>query len=118
MAEYKLKLDERLVPLLKSGIKTLEYRKLNKDYIHVGDLIKFVDMNTLEPLDLEKFIVVKRATYRNPSEELNERLNSCDSFTYSFVNKHYQHEKEIIEFEIKKWSEYEKELTVESLGVE
>lgn len=104
MKIHRLKLDKRLVPLLKNGLKTHEFRKLNKNHINKGDCILFIDMESEEQFcDLPLFKVIDKEIVDSEGPALEVMLNSVDALTYTFVRKYYAGEEQLLVFRLEKW---------------
>lgn len=91
-----LKLERDLFRLISKGIKKVEVRRTNKDYIERGDVIEYFDMDTMESLGFAR--VLSKST--QPPYILISHLDETEQETIDFIKRHYWDEKELVVFRI------------------
>ena len=94
MNKVILKIKKDMWKEIKSGNKIYEIRKLNKDYIQEGFIIKFVDMNTGYILGERKVLKKQHWLPKNVVELINHVP------TVEFVKENYMNEIRLIVFEL------------------
>jgi len=94
---YLLKIDKNVYKSIEDGSKTIEYRKLNKDYIQKGSLIYFVDKDNFDELG-KALVLVKSYAMKDVVVETEEHI-----LTREFIKTNYNDEKVLIAFGLLKW---------------
>ena len=91
-----LKINYEFANLISENEKVFEYRKIDKNYINVGDRIYFLDMN-------EQKVLVKKVVVGKKIMSVGHVLNKYaerGSKEYNFIFDNYHNEDYIIQFEL------------------
>lgn len=96
MNKALLKINANLLLKIQEGIKTKEYRKLNKDYIQVGHRVTLwpYDSETLDPVE----VIITDKVYITPknAENVAETQEEVD-----FIRENYAYESMLVAFKFK-----------------
>lgn len=105
-----LKIEPRLWDLIEKGKKEIEVRKINKDHIKQGDIIRFIDLDGNE-LGFAKVLLKHYSRFSSFDREVMEVYTNfnIDQKTLDFVRENYSDEEILLIFTIDYLPIYEEE---------